>query len=47
VKKLYVLSALLVEEHQRHLKQQVQGLAGEVALLSEYNDEVNIGPVFI
>lgn len=28
VKKLYVLSALLVEEHQRHLKQQVQGLAG-------------------
>jgi hypothetical protein len=46
VKKLYVLSALLVEEHQRHLKQQVQGLAGEVAQLSEYN-EVSTGPIFI
>jgi WD repeat-containing protein 35 len=31
VKKLYVLSALLVEEHQQHLKHQVQGLAGEMA----------------
>jgi hypothetical protein len=30
VKKLYVLSALLVEEHQQHLKQQVQGSAGEI-----------------
>jgi hypothetical protein len=29
VKKLYVLSALLVEEHQRHLKEQAQGLAGK------------------
>jgi hypothetical protein len=33
VKKLYVLAALLVEEHQRHLKQQAQGLVGEFAQL--------------
>jgi hypothetical protein len=47
VKKLYVLSALLVEEHQQHLKQQVHGLAGEVAQHSEYNDEVSTDPIFI
>jgi WD repeat-containing protein 35 len=37
VKKLYVLSALLVEEHQQHIRQQVQGSAGEVTLLLEWN----------
>ena len=37
VKKLYILSALLVEEHQQHIRQQVQGSAGEVTLLLEWN----------
>jgi WD repeat-containing protein 35 len=35
VKKLYVLSALLVEEHQQCLRQQVQGSAGEVTHICE------------
>jgi hypothetical protein len=42
-----VLSALLVEEHQQHLKQQMQGVAGKVAQLSECNGGVNTGQVFI
>jgi len=29
VKKLYVLSALLVEEHQQHIRQHMQGSAGD------------------
>jgi hypothetical protein len=37
VKKLYVLSALLVGEHQQHIRQQVQGSAGDVTVLLEWN----------